>query len=116
MRGHNICFYRKIRKIIFEHLKNPSYLELWTIFRISNTSINAPNGGLAPVTETEEVEIPGQDVGAMELDNQCPGAAPPDDEGANIAPDIYTQEGMEGKFCSFYMFVCFVFFNKKCLS
>ena len=49
----------------------------------------------------------------MELDNQGPGTAPPDDEGANIVPDIYTQEGMEGKFRPFYMFF---FFNKKCLS
>ena len=58
-------------------------------FRISNTSINAPNGTLAPlVEENEATDAPN----IYTLDAQ-------DQEGANLAPGqaMAAQEGMEGK-------------------
>lgn len=68
---------------------------LCLFFRLSNTSINAPNGGLAPVTETEENEITDvQNIGNPELDPQAPGVG---DEGYVPGQAVATQEGMEGK-------------------
>lgn len=65
--------------------------------KISNTGGNIGNGGLAPVTETEEVDnLDAQNLVNMEPETQPMGLGVPDDEVPNIIPDIYTQEGMEG--------------------
>ena len=59
------------------------------IFRISNTSVNAPNGTLAPLAEENEA-TDAQNIG-------CPDMQDP--EGANLAPGeaMAQQEGMEGR-------------------
>ena len=65
------------------------------IFRISNTSINAPNGALAPVTEENEA-ADAQNI--LNPDKQDLGLAPAGEDGAYVAPGqaMATQEGMEG--------------------